>query len=151
MYSMCYTDTSTVSIAVAMDNSGAVYIDGKLIKYISQPYQPVNITVRLPVRVIAVVVKPNNIRLANFVVESYPQGFVTSDLSWKCTTTSEPNTDWLQKGFDDSSWQSGLIILSNENIRTNMVSSMRVMSGAVNWVSMLVLPWQYELSCRKSL
>lgn len=147
---MCCTDVSTATITVAMDYAGRVYINGYHVKNIDLPYQPVTITVQLPVRVIAVVVKPNKFRLANFVMESFPEGIVKSDTSWRCTTASQPNADWVAREFDDSGWHPGVILITNENIKKNLKPSMHTMSGGLDWISMLVVPWQFELICRKT-
>lgn len=149
--SICCTDVSTATITVATDDSGAVYIDGNHVKNIDLPYQPVTITVQLPVRVIAVVVKPNNIRFANFIVESFPRAVVKSDATWKCSTASQPNSEWLLREFDDFGWHPSMNLITNENIKKNVnLPSMGTMSGGLDWISMLVVPWQFELICRKT-
>ena len=96
-----------ITITLATDDFGTLFINGKEILRLNTFYEPVSITVNYTIRSLALDItnKPfpyNIIGLIGFIMIT--SNGIKSDQTWKCSSTKPRSNDWVYPDFDDSSW-----------------------------------------------
>ena len=110
---------SRISLTIATDDSGTVYVDGDLVCTIKESLIPVNFTISTSNRVIAVEVVngghiPTVINYVGFLIDSAK--FFT-DNSWKCTLEPLFTEEWIHLSFNDSSWPNAVCFVTSSLIK----------------------------------
>ena len=110
-------EKSPITIMLATDDFGTLFINGKEIVRLNTFYDPVSIIVNYTIRSLALDItnKPfphNIIGLIGFILMT--SNSIISDRSWKCSSTT-PSSDWIYPDFDDTSWAHAFSYSRNED------------------------------------
>ncbi len=144
-----------MTLIVAMDDHGEVFIDGKSVRtlQLDQCYTPIRIEIYAQFDVIAVHVHSINIFGIMFALESLPKGLVTSDDTWRCTTKVQSlaeDAPWLRLGFHDSTWTTAFVVMDNAHMKL-INTLVKNMSDSVLWASVVPSVGIRDIYCRKTV
>ena len=141
---------SKETFVFAADDSGKVYLDGKLVAKTLQFYEVARFSAESKrIRVIAVSVLNFNIGIKSnvgFILQS-PSGIV-SDQSWKCFGSNPQNT-WTSSTFNDSSWASAVCYARNRDY--NPLEGIAADTCWISTTGSKVYNIFSSISCRKVL